>query len=517
MSPAFNSGDSFSTRRDFALAVWNWAAQEGYALHHEVANPTRDAFTCAEKHVPKYVRDTRVTCAFLLTATCKSGELDWTVSTCDLEHSCDPVIRLRRMDDSRRRARKKVQALSESSEETKRETSGGHVEEQDDGTTSELDRPVDDGRNARSGGKTQHRSSQRLKDKQSKDGKKTVKLPPELEFPTAAELRDDIQECIEAGETSLPSPDEDFAEGYRLAARLHTFAQTQGFVIRAVKVGSYRCAKSQCPVRLAGRWDADREVWRLTEQNLDHSHIISGSDGGADAMDVRGDADKEIGRLGSKTAATTATASPTPGAPLFETEEEQQASQSSPHSALPPTPRHRKTPAPCSPLPFDLECNAGPAPKDDGPAHEQTPRLSPTPSCRPIRRRHSSPSPSFPHQTAFADAPSQLKKPRLTIDTQYEAPKHQPPTPRSDFLSFDHLDSELGTLPFKDLLLGKGGITSVSHLARLAAFDGGSLGDFVAGFKLSEHKINGVDHSPLVERFVKALKKAVARDAAQLA
>lgn len=258
----------------------------------------------------------------------------------------------------------------------------------------------------------------------------------------------------QAGETSLPSPDEDFAEGYRLAARLHTFAQTQGFVIRAVKVGSYRCAKSQCPVRLAGRWDADREVWRLTEQNLDHSHIISGSDGGADAMDVRGDADKEIGRLGSKTAATTATASPTPGAPLFETEEEQQASQSSPHSALPPTPRHRKTPAPCSPLPFDLECNAGPAPKDDGPAHEQTPRLSPTPSCRPIRRRHSSPSPSFPHQTAFADAPSQLKKPRLTIDTQYEAPKHQPPTPRSDFLSFDHLDSELGTLPFKDLLLG---------------------------------------------------------------
>ncbi|BGP30259.1 hypothetical protein JCM10296v2_002011 [Rhodotorula toruloides] len=387
------------------------------------------------------------------------------------------------------------------------------------------DSSVDDGRTRkqRVGGKAQHRFSSRLKDKQNKDGQKDVKWPPERKFPTAAELRDDIQECIEAGETSLPAADEDFAEGYLLAPRLHTSAQTQGFVIRAIHAHE----------------PGGREVWRLTEQKLDHSHVDAANDGGADAMAVRGDAAEEIGRLGSKTAATTGTTSPTPTPSPLKTGEGTQVPQTSPRSPSPQTRRQRYAPTPRFPPSFNLECNAGPAPKDDGPGHEQTPRVSPTPSSRPIRRRNSSPSPSVPHQTPFADASPRAKNPRLTITTQVDASEKHPPFPRNERLSFDHLDSELGTLPFKGFLLGvaadllpnlskpqlvllvnrlriqQAGITSVSLLARVAAFGPNSLDDFIELFK--RNPLGGIDHSPLVEGFVKALKEAVAHEAAQLA
>lgn len=185
---------------------------------------------------------------------------------------------------------------------------------------------------------------------------------------------------------------------------------------------------------------------------------------------------------------------------------------------------------------------AFPGPSTPKAAVEQARRCEEPAQRAPKRLKDPSPSPALPRRSIPVDARPAAKKPRITVQSDVNAPKQNNPRPRDNRLVFDHLDAEVGPLPFKDflfsvassllpglsrpqlvllvnkLLIEKAGITSVSILARLAAFAPSSFDDFCDLFKPSS--VADTDHSPLVRRFVDALRKAVATtpaDAAQLA
>ncbi|BGO97882.1 Proteophosphoglycan ppg4 [Rhodotorula toruloides ATCC 204091] len=536
--PPLELGKEFPTEGAFELAAWTQAGQEGFRWTNHGSTANSLALRCCEAHVARSDKDDRKGCMYVATARRKGAGKPWVVVRLNTEHTCDPDVRKGKIESNKEHAKQKCTQLQEQPRKVqpmreKKRKLGTVEEEESDG---EQETQIRRTKPRQAKGKLPEEWSFRPEkqaakhsDSEESEDAGDEALDKEVPYPRPRELREFIDECIENGQTSIPLPDEKFDCAVDILAQLFAYAETHN---STSEPGSFQLEIQR----------NERGVWTLAEKIMHHKHdgrvakTIEAVQRWAastwpDGQEAEEEAkDESHGADGAERGGEVVSAAE---------EKKEDRKEASPEMEVAKEEEQVQVkPATSEALKFDF---VGSTPQEKDLTTQEAAETPPAPT-HPLNRSDAPSPPPKKQRLADLISPGLAKKPRLTIDTEVNGPKQHPPLPRNDFLSFDHLDSELGTLPFKDFLLGvaaglppkltkpqlvllvnrllieKGGITSVSLLARLAAFEEGSLDAFVELFNRSP--LGGVDHSPLVLLFVKALKKAVAQtqaDTAQLA
>ncbi|BGP22986.1 hypothetical protein JCM10295v2_001877 [Rhodotorula toruloides] len=468
MTPPLELGKAFPTENDFQLAAWTQAGQEGFRWTNHGNTKNSLTFRCCEAHVARSDKDDRRGCM-------KGADQPRVVVRLNIEHTCDPEVRNRKIDSHREHAKEKCEMLREELHKVQLE----REKKRKRGTSAEDESATVQETQVRT---TLQRRAKKVQPEEEKAHTKAgVVLQPEgvedeeaghealdkeVPYPRPREIREFIDECLENGQTVLPLPNDKFDCAVDILAQLFAYAEVN---------------KIDFKLEIQRN---EHGVWTLAEKVLHHKRehrpartINAIRQSAAGTRTVEQGAEKKAAKEGQAVVMLDAERYV-----VLEEEKKGADRREKPHEMEVEKAEEEiqaDQVGPKAPKYFTGTATQGAVRVNQFPS-SRTPYLATSTSSSTTSTANSAPCLSKPSSKGItADLLPNLSKPQLV-------------------------------LLVNKLLIGKGGITSVSRLARLAAFEGASLEDFVKGYKLGQHKINGIDYSPLVQRFVNAFKTSLA-------
>ncbi|BGP38141.1 hypothetical protein JCM10449v2_002068 [Rhodotorula kratochvilovae] len=266
-APRPGVGDVFASPTHYKAAVFRFAASQGVYLANAGSTRGRHYFRCnLAPSAADAAADDPKSCSYVFAARQLSkGSSTVQLYKVNLKHSCDPAARANGAADAIRKMRERADELDETLKER---------EERREGKKRASALPVAQHKPSRS-------AAAKAKAKMS-EGEETdatavsEERGKEVPYPAAGELKDEIEELIEIGETALPLATDTFPYAVHLLARLHAHARREGFKLklasRRFRTGFFRlaCAHGGCTYALEGQKE-DR-VWRLVEKVDRHKH-----------------------------------------------------------------------------------------------------------------------------------------------------------------------------------------------------------------------------------------------------